>query len=202
MQRRLVAFAALLVAFAAAPAAAQSTTPNVHLDAYSGKPGHTLAFTATGFAPNEAVDISLGQQALTTLTADAEGRILGASIGIPSLTAGDYTVSFVGRTTQTPAAVGLNIQGFRPWVVLHNYYVSQQSGVGFNGEDFVPGETVAVYLNSTSSAPVQQVTADGEGRITMANAVSPANLTGDNQLIFVGQQSQAALTATFTVAAP
>jgi hypothetical protein len=176
-------------------------TPSVHLDVYAGKPAQTLAFTGTGFVPNEAVDVSLGDQPLTTITADAEGRILRASIGVPFLSAGDYTVSFVGRTSRIPVAVGYNIQGLRPWVVLHNYYVSPQSGVGFSGQDFVPGETVAVYLNSTLSAPVAQVTADGEGRFTVANAISPANLTGDNQLIFVGQQGQTQVTATFTVAA-
>jgi hypothetical protein len=139
---------------------------------------------------------------LTTTTADAQGRILHASIGIPSLSAGDYTLSLVGQTSQVPVALGLRVDGFRPWVVLHNYYVSPQSNVGFNGEDFIPGETVAVYLNSTLSAPVVQVTADGDGRITTASALSAANLTGDNRLIFVGQQSQVELTATFSVASP
>jgi 5-hydroxyisourate hydrolase-like protein (transthyretin family) len=202
-----IAIVAVLVALGSSPAAAQSLTsgtaqtPSVHLELYSGKPAHTLTFTGTGFEPNEDVDVSLSEQSLATITADAEGRILHAGIGIPLLSAGDYTVSFVGRTSRIPVAVGLNIQGFRPWVVLHNYYVSPQSGVGFNGEDFVPGETVSVYLNSTLGEPVVQVTADGDGRITMANALSPTNLTGDNRLIFVGQQSHAELTATFTVAA-
>jgi hypothetical protein len=90
---------------------------------YAGKPAQTLAFTGTGFVPNEAVDVSLGDQPLTTITADAEGRILRASIGVPLLSAGDYTVSFVGRTSRIPVAVAYNIQGFRPWVALHNYYV-------------------------------------------------------------------------------
>ena len=202
-----IAIVAVLVALGSSPAAAQSLTsgtaqtPSVHLELYSGKPAHTLTFTGTGFEPSEDVDVSLSEQSLATITADAEGRILHAGISIPLLSAGDYTVSFVGRTSRIPVAVGLNIQGFRPWVVLHNYYVSPQSGVGFNGEDFVPGETVSVYLNSTLGEPVVQVTADGDGRITMANALSPTNLTGDNRLIFVGQQSHAELTATFTVAA-
>jgi hypothetical protein len=37
-------------------------TPSVHLDVYAGKPAQTLAFTGTGFVPNEAVDVSLGDQ--------------------------------------------------------------------------------------------------------------------------------------------
>jgi hypothetical protein len=94
--------------------------PNVHLDVYAGKPAQTLAFTGAGFVPNEAVDVSLGTQALTTVTADAEGRIPRASVAVPFLSAGDYTVSFVGRTSGIPVTVGYNIQAFRPWVVLHN----------------------------------------------------------------------------------
>src|SRR5262245_50154243 len=203
-----LAVVAALVALGSGSAAAQPLTPNtaqtpsVHLDVYTAKPAHAVAFTGTGFVPNEPVDVSLGDERLSTTTADAEGRILHASVGVPFLSPGDYTVSFVGQTSRIPVAVGLKIEGFRPWVVLHNYYVSPQSAVGFSGQDFVPGETVAVYLNSRLSGPVLQVTADADGRITAANALSPANLTGDNRLFFVGQQSQVELTATFAIAAP
>jgi hypothetical protein len=198
------AILAALIAFGSAPAAAQSLSqsPSVHLDVTSAKPAQTLAFTGTGFEQNETVDVSLGDQSLTSATADDEGRIVHATLGLPVLSAGDYTLSFVGRTSQIPVVVSINIQGVRPWVVLSNYYVSQQSGVGFTGWDFVPGEMVAVYLNSTLSPPLVQLNADGGGRLSMATALTPVNLTGDNQLIFVGQQSQAELTATFTVAAP
>jgi len=197
-----LAIAALLVALGSGSAAAESPAPNVHPAAYTAKPAQAVSVTATGFAPNEPVDVSLGDQSLLTITADGEGRILHANVGIPFLSPGDYTVSFLGQTSRVPVAVGLKIEGFRPWVVLHNYYVSPQSGVGFSGQDFVPGETVAVYLNSKLSGPFLQVTADADGRITAADALSPANLKGDNRLIFVGQQSQVELTSSFAVAAP
>jgi hypothetical protein len=183
------------------PLAAQST-PNVFLDSYTGKPSETMTFGANGFAPNEPIDVSLGEQQLTTVNADALGDVVHGSAAIPNLGAGDYTLSFVGRTSQTRASVGFNIQGFRPWVVLRNYFVTAQQAVGFDGQDFIPGETIAVYLNSRLSAPVVQVNADGQGRIAMEGAVPAANLKGDNQLIFVGQQSQSELTTTFTVASP
>lgn len=199
-----VAVVAVLVALGSSPATAQSLsqTPSVHFEVTSAKPAQTLAFTGIGFVPNETVDVALGDQSLATTTADDEGRILHGSVGLPVLSPGDYTVSFVGRTSGIPVAVGLNIQRVRPWVVLTNYYVSPQSGVGFTGWDFVPGETVAVYLNSTLDPPLVQVNADAEGRLSMATALTPVNLTRDNRLIFVGQQSQAELSATFTVAAP
>ena len=151
--------------------------------------------------PNESVEASLGDQLLATTTADDEGRVLHASMGVPVLSAGAWTISFVGRTSQIPVVVSLDIQAVRPWVVLSNYYVSPQSGVGFNGWDFIPSESVAVYLNSTSSPPLVQVNADAEGRLTMATALTPVNLHADNRLIFVAEQSHAELSATFTVAA-
>ena len=198
-----IATAAVLVALSAGPAAAQSPpqTPSVHFDVPSAKPAQTLGFSGTGFLANETVDASLGDQLLATTTADDEGRVLHASMGLPVLSAGTYTISFVGRTSQIPVVVPLDIQGVRPWVVLSNYYISPQSSVGFNGWDFVPGESVAVYLNSTLNAPLVQVNADAEGRLMLAAALTPVNLTGDNRLIFVAEQSHAELTATFSVAA-
>ncbi|MBV8719691.1 MAG: hypothetical protein JO020_15090 [Chloroflexi bacterium] len=198
--RTLVALACTM---AATPATADSGPPAVHLQTYTGKPSQTFSFSGSGFAPGEPVDAFLGDQTadpLITVTADTRGEISGTDVAVPFLGAGDYKLTFVGRTSQTPASVGFNVQGFHPWVVLRSYYISPQSGVGFAGEDFVPGEAVAVYLNTRTNAPVAQVTADSDGRITAENAVALQDLTGDNTLIFVGEHSQTEVTATFTVA--
>jgi 5-hydroxyisourate hydrolase-like protein (transthyretin family) len=181
---------------------AQSQTATVQLSTYTGKPTNVVNFSGSGFAPGEAVDVFLGDSATSpwaTVTADAEGRIAGENLAIPSQDPGNYQLSFVGRTSQRPAAVGFNVQGFHPWVVLHNYYLQPQAGVGFSGEDFFPGEPVSVYLNTRLSSPLMQVTADANGEFVVENASLP-NLTGDNALIFVGQQSQTEVTATFKVA--
>jgi hypothetical protein len=63
--------------------------------------------------------------------------------------------------------------------------------------DFVPGESVQVYLNDRLSPPVAQATADTDGRLRGTNVFSLPELSGTNQLIFVGQQSQTAVTAAF-----
>jgi hypothetical protein len=177
-------------------------TPSVHLLAYTGKPTHAITFGGSGFVPGESVDMFLGNQAgppLATVTADSQGDVSGQNVVIPSLQAGDYSLVFVGRTSQTQASVGFNIQGFHPWVMLHNYYLAQGSGVGFSGQDFVPGEAVDVYLNSRLSAPLTEITADGNGAFATESLPLP-NLSGDNTLIFVGQQSQTELTTSFSVA--
>ena len=62
-----LAIAALLVALGSGSAAAESLAPNVHLAAYSAKPAQAVSVTGTGFAPNEPVDVSLGDQSLLTI---------------------------------------------------------------------------------------------------------------------------------------
>ena len=116
------------------------------------------------------------------------------------MTPGDYQLVCVGQSSHNPATVGFNVQGFHPWVVLNNYYVKPQSGVGFSGDDFVPGEPVQVYLNTRLSQPVAQVTADANGHFGVDNAFPLPNVTGNNQLIFVSRQSQTEVTATFAAA--
>ena len=177
--------------------------PTVHLDSYTGKPTHSFGFSGSGFAPGEPVDVYLGDRTagpLATVSADAQGALAAQNLNIPSIAPGDYQLAFVGRTSQSPATVGFNVQGFHPWVVLDNYYIAPQAAVGFRGDDFVPGERVDVYLNTRLSQPVATVTADANGHFDTNNGFSLPNLTGGNQLIFVGQQSQTEVTATFAAA--
>ena len=179
--------------------------PSVHLEGYTGKPTQSFAFAGEGFVPGEQVDIYLGSQAtqpLVTVSADSQGKIAARDVPIPMIDAGDYSLSFVGQASRSPFSVGFNVQGFRPWVVLDAYYLLPHSGVGFSGQDFVPGEPVQVYLNTRDSQPVAQYTADATGRLSAKSAFELPDLTGINRLVFVGQQSQAEIVATFAVAEP
>jgi len=188
-------------------AAAQTTgqPPTVHLDAYTGKPSHNFGFSGSGFVPGEQVDVYLGPQIgdpVMTIGADGEGAISGHNTNIPFINPGDYSLAFVGRSSHTPVSVGFNVQGFHPWAVLDNYYIAPHASVGFDGEDFIPGEVVQVYLNTRLSDPIAQVSADANGHFAVNNAFELPSLTGNNQLIFVGQQSQTEVTATFAAATP
>src|SRR5438105_7890426 len=188
-------------------AAAQSTgqPPTVHLDAYTGKPSHNFGFSGSGFVPGEQVDVYLGPQTsdpLMTVAADGQGDIRGQNMTIPFISAGDYSLAFIGRSSHIPATVGFNVQGFHPWAVLDNYYIAPHASVGFDGEDFVPGEVVQVYLNTRLSDPVAQVSADANGHFAVNNGFELPRLTRNNQRIFVAQQSQTEVTATFAAATP
>jgi hypothetical protein len=207
--RSFVAFALLsaLVCWSPTIAAAQTAgqQPTVQLDTYTGKPTHAFSLSGAGFAPGEVVDVYLGAQTthpLASLSADGQGDIVSPNTTIPFIAPGDYSLTFVGQTSRKPVSVGFNVQGFTPWAVLDNYYIAPGSGVGVRGEDFIPGEVVLVYLNTRLSQPITQLTADDNGHFAVANIFALPQLTGNNQLIFVGQQSQTEVTATFAAATP
>ena len=179
--------------------------PTVRLETYTGKPTHTMSVSGSGFMPGEQVDVYLGPQTadpLATLASDSQGEISRHDVPIPLINPGDYSLTFVGRNSLTPVSVGFNVQGFHPWAVLDNYYIAPHTAVGIDGEDFIPGELVQVYLNTRLSDPVAKVSADANGHFAVNHAFELPNLTGNNQLIFVGQQSQTEVTATFAAATP
>jgi hypothetical protein len=175
--------------------------PTVQLDTYTVKPGHEFGFAGNGFLPNEAVQVHLGSPTgtrLAVVNANAGGNVSGR-VMVPLMAAGEYTLFFVGQQSQTPSSVDLNIQGFHPWVTLDTYAPSSQTRLGFQGEDFAPGEKVQVYLNQRAGEPVLGFQADARGRFVAPAAWQVGKLSGENTLIFVGLESGAVVTTTFTV---
>jgi hypothetical protein len=175
--------------------------PMVELDTHSVKPNHDVGFSGGGFLPNEVVEVRLGSSVskpVATVSANAGGSVAGR-FTVPLMPAGDYQLFFVGLQSQTPTSVGLNVQGFHPWVVLDTYAPKPHARMGFEGRDFAPGEEVLVYLNERESKPVARTYADTTGRFVAQAAWEVGELSGENTLIFVGQQSGAVVTTTFTV---
>ncbi len=66
----------------------------------------------------------------------------------------------------------------------------------------VIARVVAGATGSGGDVAVDTTSATAGGRFDMSNAFSLPDLTGNNQLIVVGQQSQKEVTATFATAAP
>jgi len=175
--------------------------PAVVLDTYTVKPGQDFGFAGSGFLPNETVAVRLSSptgQRVAAVRANARGDVTG-HVTIPLMPAGTYSLYFVGQASQTPTSVGLNIQGFHPWVTLDTYAPSPHMRLGFRGEDFAPGEEVLVYLNRQGGEPVVRLHTDASGRLAAPAAWDVGTLSGKHLLFFVGQQSGAAVTTTFTV---
>lgn len=175
--------------------------PRVELDQYSVKPDREFGFAGSGFVPDEQVEVrvgGLGGAPLATFTADRGGAATGR-IKAPPIQAGDYPLYFVGRESQNPVSVGLNVQGFAPFVILDNYAARPYERMGFRGEDFAAGEQVLVYLNKREGEPLTHVQADATGKLNVKAALELPALRGDNTLIFVAGQTGAVIEAKFAV---
>ena len=174
--------------------------PTVQLDTYSVKPEQGFGFSGSGFMPNEVVEVHLNSPTgdrLASASVNAKGDVTGR-VMVPWLPEGNYTLFFVGRQSHTPTLVGLNIQGFHPWVVLDNYAPSSHARMGFHGEDFAPNEEVSVYLNQQMGEPIMRIQTDALGRIVAPAAWEVPKLSGKNTLSFVGQKSGAMVIISFT----
>lgn len=180
----------------------QRVPPTVQLVAYTGQPGSVFGVSGNGFASNEAVDVYLGTMnsaPVATLKSGAGGVLVGR-VTVPTRPPGEYTMYFVGRTSATPASVGFNIRGFKPWVTLETYSPAVGSTLRASGHDFAPNEAVLVYLNTASGQPIATVQADTRG--AFANAVAldiSSGLTGHQTLIFVGKYSRVTTQTSFDV---
>jgi hypothetical protein len=174
--------------------------PTVALDTYTSMPGQVVNFAGNGYIAGEVVKIYLGTSnvPLASATATALGTVTGR-LQVPKLSPGTYSLKMVGESSQFPASVGFNIQGFTPWVVLGRYTLTPGEGEGFTGQGFAPGEVVFVYLNTTQGDPALHVTADASGRVVVQDTWIPASVSGRNVLTLVGQQSKASTSAEFTV---
>jgi hypothetical protein len=174
--------------------------PTVVLDTYTSTPGQVVNFAGNGYIAGEVVKIYLGtsKAPLASVKATALGSVVG-HVQVPKLPPGTYTLKMVGDSSQFPASVGFNIQGFTPWVVLDRYTLTPGQGEGLIGQGFAPGETVFVYLNTTQGNPALQVTADTSGRVVVQDSWIPASVSGSNVVNLVGQRSKASTSAQYTV---
>jgi hypothetical protein len=180
-----------------------ANNPSIKLGVQVAKPGDSITFSATGFAPNETVSVyfnTLGGTPVMTFTVDGSGGVAQATIKVPFGAIGSNSFIFVGEKSQSPTTATFAMLSLYPTVTLTSYDAKADTPIGFNGKGFGPSEQVRVYLNSTSSIPIAIVQADANGAFTNAGAfLIPFELTGQNTIIAVGDQSQAAVAASFTV---
>ena len=175
--------------------------PKVTLDSYSVKPDHEFGFSGSGFNPGEEVTVHIGGlegEPLARFQATAAGTVSGR-VAVPFIPPGDYPLYVLGTQSQAPVSVGLNVQGFSPWVVLDNYAAAPYYQMGFTGEDFAADEPVLVYLGKQEGTPVARVAADHDGRLAAKAAFELPGVPGDSKLIFVGGRTGKPVVVAFTV---
>jgi hypothetical protein len=177
--------------------------PQVKLGPQVGQPGAQVTVSLNGFAPMETIKVywnSLGGQPVATFQADGGGGVGQGHIRVPYGAVGENTFLFVGAKSLSMVAANFLMLNLYPTVKLSSYALKADNMISFTGKGFGPGEPVLVFLNSTQSQPLAVVTADNTGAFkNAAGFVIPYVLKGKQTLIFMGEQSRAPETVSFTV---
>jgi hypothetical protein len=172
------------------------------LSAVVGKPGDTVNLTVKGFSPGEQLNVYWGRingDPNLTLKADEDGSVGKTPIKVGVTAVGTTSLIIVGRTSGAAASAPFQVLRLYPSIKLAPYAVKATQKITFSGSGFAPGERVLVRLNAAGGQPVMAVETDGAGGFKGAGLVMPFQLKGAQSLVFLGEQSRAAVSSGFTI---
>lgn len=172
------------------------------LSAVVGKPGDVLNLTVKGFSPGEELSVFWGRingDPSLTLKADEDGSVGKTPIKVGVTAVGTTSLVVVGKTSGAAASAPFQVLRLYPSIKLAPYAVKATQSITFSGAGFAPGERVLVRLNSAGGQPVMAVATDGGGGFKGAGLTMPYQLKGAQSLVFIGEQSRAAVSSGFTI---
>jgi hypothetical protein len=152
-------------------------------------PGGRVALWGTNFPPHAAVRLVLVSNdnpqgwALGTVLSGADGT-LNTSVTIPPwVTYADVVRADAGGSATAQAELVV-------WPTVPHLKATAESGpagtaYSLSGEGFMPGERVAVYLDSIATPPLS-VTTSGDGRIAFAGLRIPVAAEGNHTFVVEG----------------
>lgn len=199
----------------------RSSAPWITLGSSEAKPRGKLGLVAGGFAPGERLRVTLDARknaaagapttqkgpsrsfALATLRTDLVGNTVWSQVKLPLVSPGRYAVVVRGLSSGQDLSESLDVTAYQPSVELSPWAGPPGTKVQLNARGFEPGETVRVYVGSTS-VPAAAVTADQYGNLWGAGPVripyGPPALPVAMKL--VGTDSTAQTAAQFRVLTP
>jgi hypothetical protein len=176
---------------------------SVHLSSQDLTPSSHPSMTASGFLAGEHLNVTIQDAQgnpydLAPLVAGPDGSIRNASLALPSqLGSGVYRLVAAGSTSHRTARTTFRMAVVPPTVVLDTYTSTPGQVVNFAGNGYVAGETVKVYLGS-STVPLASVKATALGAATGRLQV-PKLAPGTYSLKMVGEASQFPATVGFNI---
>lgn len=182
--------------------------PNVALSSYAAKADTVLAFSGSGFGPDEDVTVHLNNPQSPPIVKfrtaeDGTFENAGAFL-IPFELTGKNTLIFVGEKSQATATAGFDVLPYTPNVQPSTYGGRPGTTITFYGDGFARDEVVRVYVDRTRDSPGRQVScakADSQGRIGAGGSYTiPADAQAGQQVFtFVGSRSRAVTTSAIEV---
>jgi hypothetical protein len=172
------------------------------LSATTGKPGDTVSLSAKGFSPGENLSVYWGRisgPASATLKTDSAGSVSKVPLKVGVAATGTTSLVIVGAKSGAAASLPFQVLSLYPTITMKPYAVKAAQPIGFSGKGFDPGERVLVHLNTAGGQPVLALPTDQGGALSTAGFVVPFELTGRQTLVFIGEQSRAAVSSGFMV---
>ncbi len=168
----------------------------------AGRPGSKVTLSATGFDPGEKLSVYWGRARGTpaqTLQADENGSVQKVPVQVGVGATGTTSMFVMGTKSGAAASAAFQVLGLYPSAAVKPYAIKAAQKVTFSAKGFAPGERVLIRLNSAKGPPLMAATTDAGGSFSGAGFTVPFDLTGQQALIMVGEQSRATIKTGFTI---
>ncbi len=182
--------------------------PNVALSTYATKADTSVAFSGSGFGPDEEVNVHLNNPQAPPIikfktNGDGTFENAGAFV-IPFELTGKNTLIFVGEKSQATATAGFDVLPYTPNVQPSTYGGRPGTSITFYGDGFARNEIVRFYTGVTRESSGKEVAcakADDQGQIGAGGSytIPPSAEAGQLEFTAVGSRSKASTTATVEV---
>jgi hypothetical protein len=155
-----------------------------------------FSVTATGFAPNEKVDLKNGIKVIATSNSNGLGTAVFNNVSLPYTGLSSATLNAIGETSLATANVSIGIGNYNPTVIASNYYAKPGDSINLTGSGFAPNETV----NITAGTVNMSALADSKGDFTSSLTLPFGQTKNSISIVSTGSLSQASSTTTITLA--
>jgi hypothetical protein len=184
--------------------------PTGSISSYSAVADTVLSFSASGFGPNENVDVRVNTPdgfAVGILHSDGGGNIRNqGSFRIPFSLKGRNTFVLTGEDSHTSTTVNFTVQPYLPIAAPSSYGGGPGTAITFYGTGFARHETVRVFEAQGGGARTQVAVmhTDAHGNL-MARAglilIQPGTPPGKMTYILAGDKSVTPVDVAFNVQA-
>lgn len=173
-------------------------TANIVPSNFAPLPGNSIAFSGSGFPPNEPIQIYFNNQLVGSAFSDSKGSFKNsAKIQVPYGLGGQAQIKAVGSLSGTSAIQNLELQALRPSVTPSTFFGAPESVVTIKGNSFAPNEHIIVKFDEVN---VSEAQTDGKGNFDNVTFSVPSGLKGGEHTVNVsGDKSKATGTFPFSI---
>jgi hypothetical protein len=182
--------------------------PTASVSSYAAVADTVLRFSASGFGPNEAVDVRVNTPdgfAVGKVHTDSAGAVRNAGqFRIPFSLKARNTFVLTGEQSHTSTTVTFTVEPYQPIAAPSSYGGGPGTAITFYGSGFARHETVRVWLGQPGGQQVATLRTDGRGNlVARPGLITIKSTTRPGKLVFTltGDKSVTPAPVTFSVQA-